>query len=312
MHPFIKKITFTPATTPSSPPTSRTDMTSFTSFIDDLKDIEGLNDLTSGGASSPTQRAARETFPCESCGGTGKYRGVRLHQQATECFACKGRGFFYTSTKDRYAKRQHAAARKLSKKEQAQATFKETHPGLIEKLHELASWNDFAGKMLQSFSEWDGLTDRQVDACQRMIDKVEAGRAARDAQKRANSGEVDTSKIEEMFNTAKASGLSKLAFVAAGLKIKPAKAHSVNAGALYVTAGRDAYQGKIAGGRFYPISGAEPGTLATLIEIAANPSQAARDYGKRTGVCCCCGRELTDPVSVAAGIGPICASNWGL
>lgn len=282
------------------------------SFIDDLKDIEGLNDFTSRGAGSATPKAARETFPCESCGGTGRYKGVRVHQQATECFACKGKGYFFTSTKDRYAKRQQAAARKQSSKELAQAAFNEANPGLVERLRAISSWNSFAVSMLQGFDQWNGLTDRQVEACQRMFAKLDEKNAAKAAQRQANSGEVDTSKIEAMFNTAKARGLSKLAFVAAGLKIKPAKAHSANAGALYVTAGRDAYQGKIAGGRFYPVSGAEPGTLATLIEIAANPSQAARDYGKRTGVCCCCGRELSDPVSVAAGIGPICASNWGL
>lgn len=30
------------------------------------------------------------------------------------------------------------------------------------------------------------------------------------------------------------------------------------------------------------------------------------EYGKRFGVCCMCGRELTNEESVAAGIGPIC------
>lgn len=30
------------------------------------------------------------------------------------------------------------------------------------------------------------------------------------------------------------------------------------------------------------------------------------EFGKRFGICCCCGRELTNPESVALGIGPIC------
>ena len=37
--------------------------------------------------------------------------------------------------------------------------------------------------------------------------------------------------------------------------------------------------------------------------------QAAR-IGHATGVCCICGRELSDPVSVQNGIGPVCAKKW--
>jgi hypothetical protein len=288
-----------------------------TSFIDDLRDIPSLNDFNAAyhgdDRATITKTVERETYPCESCGGTGRYRGVRVHQTESKCFACDGRGFFYTSYKDRMAKRQQAAVRKASKKELAQAAFIEQYPGMIERLRKEAEWNEFAGKMLQAFNQWDGLTDRQAAAVQSMFVKIDERRAAKAEQKQANSGEVDISKIEAMFATAKASGLNKLAFTADGLKIKPAKETSKNAGALYVTLGSyDSYQGKIVGGRFFPVSNVKPDTLAKLNEIAVNPSQAARDYGKRTGVCCCCGRELTDPESIANGIGPICATKWGL
>lgn len=37
----------------------------------------------------------------------------------------------------------------------------------------------------------------------------------------------------------------------------------------------------------------------------------AREYGIKYGVCCICGRTLTDEVSVANGIGPVCAGrDW--
>lgn len=32
----------------------------------------------------------------------------------------------------------------------------------------------------------------------------------------------------------------------------------------------------------------------------------AAEFGKLTGSCCCCGRLLTDPNSIADGIGPVC------
>lgn len=35
--------------------------------------------------------------------------------------------------------------------------------------------------------------------------------------------------------------------------------------------------------------------------------EQAAQYGQDTGICCCCGALLTDPTSVANGIGPICA-----
>jgi hypothetical protein len=40
--------------------------------------------------------------------------------------------------------------------------------------------------------------------------------------------------------------------------------------------------------------------------------EAAVRYGRQTGRCSCCGRELTNKASIDAGIGPICASKWGL
>jgi hypothetical protein len=36
----------------------------------------------------------------------------------------------------------------------------------------------------------------------------------------------------------------------------------------------------------------------------------AKEYGKVTGTCCSCGRLLTNEESIAAGIGPICATKF--
>ena len=36
----------------------------------------------------------------------------------------------------------------------------------------------------------------------------------------------------------------------------------------------------------------------------------AKAFGKLYGVCCRCGRTLTDEFSIAQGIGPVCASRW--
>jgi len=44
--------------------------------------------------------------------------------------------------------------------------------------------------------------------------------------------------------------------------------------------------------------------------IEADPRSAVVKHGKQTGICGICGRELTDPDSIAAGIGPICAAKF--
>lgn len=49
------------------------------------------------------------------------------------------------------------------------------------------------------------------------------------------------------------------------------------------------------------------GLLGALDAFAADPMTALVEFGKTTGICGCCGRKLTDPKSVAAGIGPVCS-----
>jgi hypothetical protein len=72
--------------------------------------------------------------------------------------------------------------------------------------------------------------------------------------------------------------------------------------------------GKIEDGRvtlFTGKLGAEADRVRALIaEFNADPLEAAKKYGKLSGRCCSCGRELTDPVSIEQGIGPTCAQRF--
>lgn len=49
-----------------------------------------------------------------------------------------------------------------------------------------------------------------------------------------------------------------------------------------------------------------------LSEMVEDPYAFTKAQGLRYGICCFCARELTDPASVSAGYGPICAENFGL
>lgn len=250
----------------------------------------------------------RQTFPCQSCGGSGVYRGVRVHQEETKCFPCGGKGHFYTSHADRLKKRTDAANRKRSKLETAQDVFNKEFPGFIEVLRGMCGWNDFARDLMNRYEQYGALSEGQVNAIYRMKAKADATRAEK---QQARTAVVDLSSIHAMFDKASESGLKKPVYRAEGLVLSLAKSHSPNAGAIYVKRTNGDYLGKVVGTKFLGTAESKPEDKDILSLIAANPSQVAKDYGKRVGVCSCCGRELTDPESIAAGIGPICATKWG-
>lgn len=60
------------------------------------------------------------------------------------------------------------------------------------------------------------------------------------------------------------------------------------------------------GDRIRQIKGGERGKALALLAI--NPTSYSAEYGKHTGTCGVCARLLSDPESVARGIGPVCAS----
>lgn len=51
--------------------------------------------------------------------------------------------------------------------------------------------------------------------------------------------------------------------------------------------------------------------LDVLEAIAKDPKAAAADYGHQIGQCSVCNRQLTNPESIALGIGPICLGKLG-
>ncbi len=54
------------------------------------------------------------------------------------------------------------------------------------------------------------------------------------------------------------------------------------------------------------------GQQIILLAVAKDFAGELRAYGLMTGSCSICGRKLTDPVSVAEGIGPVCAKRLGV
>jgi hypothetical protein len=156
--------------------------------------------------------------------------------------------------------------------------------------------------------------ESQLAACTRAVAKLEARKAER-TQTVVDAPVIDMTKIEAAFSAAYSSGLKSPKLRIGGLVISPAKATSANAGALYVksSGGYDnsTYFGKIVGGKFLKSRECDAATEQLILTTAADPLAAAMAHGKQTGICSCCGAELTNKLSIELGIGPICRGKWG-
>jgi hypothetical protein len=253
---------------------------------------------------------ARQTWPCGQCGGTGKWSGGVNRHGNSNCLACKGAGHFVTSPEYRSSLKQKAAQKREDKADALRRSIKlfaEEHSEMFADIAKCRT--DFTQSLYNQLMQRGTLSANQIAAWNRGWEKLQAARAATNTK----GGEADLSRIREMFDAATASGFKKPCYRAEGLKITLAPATGRNAGALYVVEIEDdAYQGKVEGTTFKAVREASKDTLSRLQIIAANPMEAAVRYGRQTGRCSCCGRELTNKASIDAGIGPICASKWGL
>lgn len=283
-------------------------------FFDHLPDCE----LITG-----TRAAAKPKFefPCEHCGGTGKVQKTYGYSWATRrtyentCKVCKGKGGFVTDRATRERNRANAEARAVRKQEANAACFDQQHPGLREFLAG-ASWSPFAQSLNDAITKYGNLSEKQLAAALSMKAKCDARQAEQATAADARAVDVDASRIRELFDTALANGKNRRALLAGGevgtLRLTPASSRSKDPQAIWVKADGEFVGGIKSDGKFRPRRDCPDWVAEVIARVARDPKGEARLYGQRTGVCCCCGRELTDPTSIDAGIGPICAANWGL
>lgn len=248
--------------------------------------------------------------PCKKCRGTGRFVGYtgRLMGQ---CYTCKGAGkrTFKTSADTRAAQRNAAAARKGRK----MLAWIDANANEWRWIAAKAPTFGFAQAMMQAVTQYGELTEKQLATVQRLMAQDaerQVQRAAERAERVANAPEVSVAAIETAFATAKGNGVKYPKLRLADFTFSPAGAASKNAGAIYVKRG-DEYLGKVQDGKFQRVRACTAETEAKVVEVCADPRQAAVAYGKRFGACSVCGRELTNEDSIDAGIGPVCASKYG-
>lgn len=233
------------------------------------------------------------TSHCTRCNGTGRFR------QFGRCFGCGGSGRVRASERATRARLAHGQANWQD--------FKDDHPSVATWVEAKADQNDFARGCRLTVERSGDLTGPQQAAVERCM----AREAEEGARPRALA-EIDVSRVKAAFDQAHAAGLKRIKLITGDIVFSRAPDTGTNPGAIYVK-DRDVYVGKIAAGKFAPAKAFydAPGTLDRILAVAADPSAAARAHGIKTGTCSCCGRLLTDPVSIERGIGPICAERFG-
>lgn len=98
-----------------------------------------------------------------------------------------------------------------------------------------------------------------------------------------------------------------------GLRITIAGDYSSNPGALYIKDDNWDYIGKVTHEGVMKLNHPDKITAEQKMLVLAaiyDPEATAMSNGRVTGSCCCCGRTLTNKLSIELGIGPICRGFW--
>lgn len=244
---------------------------------ENLSALFGIDLETEGSVATPAAPPVSADYfdhKCRKCGGSGKYDKRR------SCFACDGTGMV-----------RGPSFRMVE--------FAERHPQVAEWINANRSTDNFAESMAQSIAQYGSLTTNQLAACERNV------RAPK-----TSAPTVSTDKLMAAFDAATSSGLKRPKLRFDGFQASLAPMTGKNPGAVYLKDG-EIYLGKIAGGKFMASRDASSDQIAVIIATMADPLAAAVAFGKRTGMCSCCGAELTNSQSIERGIGPICAEKFG-
>lgn len=285
----------------------------FSPDFDDGFDEAMRRQDASGAAPKP-----RATYTCTVCDGRGKIDKLygRMGYLPKTCPGCKGKGTFKTSPQERAKGRAAAAKTKENKLARAWETFCAQHP---EDSAWIAGRMDdvnftFPGAMYEAVRKYGHLTEKQHATVTRLRLADEQRAKERAAAAATPAATIDASGLLEPMRNAKDRGLKRVRLIIGDLVFSLAGDNSKNPGCVYVKAGTDfeaPYYGKITpAGEFFKVRTTTDETVQAIIKAAEDPLTAAKLHGKETGQCSCCGRRLTNPDSIAAGIGPICESKF--
>lgn len=291
---------------------------------DDLSDIFGGDYEAPAAFAKAALSNATSTItyeePCDKCSGTGRFVGY-TGRVLGNCFTCKGSGVRrYKQTAEQRQKARDAAAARKAKQEAASAASADAwlaaNPVEAEWLRQPVTGSfTFHADMLEALFKYGSLTERQEAAVRNAAAKAAARKAqwaAEKAAREAGAAVLSMGKIRAGFDSA-VQHLKRPKLRIANVQFSLAPATGRNAGCIYVVrADDDTYLGKITPeDKFLRARECTDADAEVVARVAADPAAAATAHGHEYGYCACCNRELTNPESVARGIGPICADRWG-
>lgn len=246
------------------------------------------------------------TEACKKCNGTGQFRSY-YGRSLGACFACKGVGKFEfkTSPQQRARATEQRHAREERKQQEIMSAFATEHPAAYEWMVAQAPRFEFAASMLQALQKWGTLTDGQLAAVTRCVEREQARNAERAAAK-AEAAKTGPAMLDSLHSV-----MQKHAkFYAGDLTLSRRREDQL----VWIKhANAEKVIGKIDGGALtlWNRPGVDMDQVKEMLnEFEGAPLQAAMKYGKLSGRCCSCGRELTNDGSIEAGIGPICAEKF--
>lgn len=277
-------------------------------MFDDLNTLEdGKSDADRNAeirANAHVVNGGEATFQCPACKGSKVFRSY-TGRLVGACFKCKGAGTV--------SKRTNAAAKGIETRKANIAKWREEHRAEVQYIQDKANAGFRLMASLQNkLREYDTLKEADIATVRKYMAE-DAARAETRKQEREDAAPVvSLSAIDKLFATATENAVKRPVFRADGITLSKAAATGNNPGALYVKSNDGVYYGKIAGGKFYATREAPRDAGERLLAIAADPLAESIKYARKTGNCGCCGRGLVDPISILAGIGPICAEKYGL
>jgi len=174
---------------------------------------------------------------------------------------------------------------------------------------------EFAQSLLTSIKRYNGISSKQEYWLRQL--------AERSTAKPAEKVKIDLKSINALFDKA-AANLKHPSIVIAddeqSYRLSVASDRASVPGSINVTS-LGSFSERQWYGRIHPSTGVfqpsgrgkQPAGLVSALEaFAADPAGVAAVYGRKTGSCCFCSRELTDGRSIEVGYGPVCADRYGL
>lgn len=283
--------------------------------VDDFSDMDDFDTAATTERRPAAREAAAPMVVCPRCAGRKVVTWGFVNIQSGPCRQCKGTGEVRADWQKRREAFRKGEVTKAANKQLRAQEWRAANPAETAWMRAAASRGfNFAASMEDAVSAYGSLTEKQLAAVRSCMAKDAERNAARVADASAREVAVaGTNGIIEALTKATRTGHKAPKLRTAVATFSLAKPNSVNAGCVYVVDAQDSdvYLGKITpDGTFKPSRDCTDSARAEVAKVAADAMSAAVEYGKQVGRCSCCGRELTDPASIAAGIGPICAAGF--